>query len=210
MSRKFTALSRLKLKSRAGRDVDRALHSLLAAAESIEASQLATAFLHEMRESLSTALGMAEIIERETDVISKGLYLEKLSAFLSEISRLGHHAQKLQIFTNDMVTELSGKLQAEAPETSSTTASSGDHHAMSLAAVGIEIDSLYDQIRSLVQSVADARGRGEAMRPLRARLEELEEIEADLLEEHSRAQMRFDPDRALRVEARMREFLDRT
>jgi two-component system, OmpR family, response regulator len=56
-----------------------------------------------------------------------------------------------------------------------------------------EIDALYDQIRKLVEQRQGDPGLKEALRPLRERLRALQEIEADEMERHYRAQLLFDP-----------------
>jgi len=65
-----------------------------------------------------------------------------------------------------------------------------------------EIDQLYDQIRDLVSHHAGSPSLREMLRPLRRRLEELEEMEADEMERRFRSRLLFDP-------AQGRKLLDR-
>ena len=109
--------------------------------------------------------------------------------------------------TRDIIEEILEESQADAPERSSSS-KSGDRQETPMAIVNAEIDSLYDQIRDLVATQADAASRREAVQPLRAKLESLEAREADLIRDHFRAQLRFDADRAEQAERRMRELLE--
>ncbi len=77
-----------------------------------------------------------------------------------------------------------------------------------LLAVNGEINRVYDQIRDVVEEHADPSSRLEAVRPLQAKLEELEEIEADLLEAQFKVELRFDPERARKTEDRMHKLLN--
>lgn len=112
--------------------------------------------------------------------------------------------------TRDMVDEVLKELQAEAMDESLLSALTEDPRETPMATVSAEIDKLYDQIRDVIATHADASSRREAVRPLRAELEALEAREADLIKDHFRAQLRFDADRAEAAEQRMRELLEQT
>jgi CheY-like chemotaxis protein len=72
----------------------------------------------------------------------------------------------------------------------------------SILEITSEIDQLYDQIRDLVSHHAGSPSLKEMLRPLRRRLEELEEMEADDMERRFRSRLLFDP-------AQGRQLLDR-
>jgi CheY-like chemotaxis protein len=85
----------------------------------------------------------------------------------------------------------------------------GEGQESLMVSVSVEIDTLYDRLRAVIAESADTPGYRTAFRALRAKLDELLEIEADLLEERYLSRLRFDPARAERAEARARELLER-
>jgi len=72
-----------------------------------------------------------------------------------------------------------------------------------------EIDAVYEQIRSAVAEQKPGEGLKEALRPLRSRLEQLQERQADALERRVRRGLHFDPQRGRRVAERAEKLLQR-
>jgi hypothetical protein len=67
------------------------------------------------------------------------------------------------------------------------------------ADIAAEIDCVYDEIRELVETRAGDPDLARRLQPLRERLEALEELEAEIMERHYRAQLQFDPEAGRRL-----------
>ncbi len=72
-----------------------------------------------------------------------------------------------------------------------------------------QIDAVYGEIHALVAARAGDPGLGAALRPLRERLESLQELEADAMERRFRRGLQFDPQRGRELLQRAGELLRR-
>lgn len=73
--------------------------------------------------------------------------------------------------------------------------------------VEMEIDAVYDEIRSLVASRAGDPGLSRALHPLREKLRALQEREAEMMERRFLAHFRFDPEGGDRLIERAQQLL---
>ncbi len=75
--------------------------------------------------------------------------------------------------------------------------------------IAAEIDSVYSRIRDLVAQNQGGPGFGDSFRSLRARLESLQEQEAEAMERQFRSRLQFDPQQGRQILQRGRSLLRR-
>lgn len=78
-----------------------------------------------------------------------------------------------------------------------------------MSTVQARIDKIYDDMRALVTSRQGEPGLREALKPLRAELRRLQEIEADEIERQYTARFKFDPRAADRAIERAEKLLEK-
>lgn len=79
----------------------------------------------------------------------------------------------------------------------------------SMASVSIDIVALYDSLRALAAGGSESSAYRASFRTLRAKLDGLLQIEADLLEKHYLSRLSLDPERAARAERRAQDLIGR-
>jgi len=103
------------------------------------------------------------------------------------------------ILPADFIQELWHELQVSEAELPSFEARQeilplGDHQEVpEMATIAREIEGIYSQIRKLISERAGGSGLTEALRPLREKLQQLQEQEAEAMELHFRKKIVFDP-----------------
>jgi len=155
-------------------------------------------------------------IDELTRRIEKELEKLRLLARLEEARERGddpfaHLAVIEESLSPELFTSLLAELRAgdlaETVEILPLPRSENEGPLMQIAA---EIDQVYSEICSLVaQGAAGGGSLKEALRPLRARLESLQEQEADAMERRFRSRLEFDPRQGRRLVESAEELLGR-
>lgn len=110
-------------------------------------------------------------------------------SFHDLLAEVGRWAGQLQAPTDEM-RPLAGNVEAEA-----------------FVEILAEIDAVYSQIHSAVAAQRPGKELKEALRPLRRRLERLQERQADALERRVRSRLHFDPEKGRQLEEQAARLL---
>jgi CheY-like chemotaxis protein len=179
-----------------------------------------------LRRIVKSGVRVAGLLDKPVDMDDLERLIEvefeklRFLSWLEEVRDLGgdpkeHLLSKAGSLSTDLLRALLADLESleefapDGPQREELLPLAQDAEEEAFMEIPAEIDAVYDQIRSAVAAQQPGKGLKQALRPLRSRLEQLQQRQADALERHVRRRLQFDPERGRQVAERAEELLRR-